>query len=604
MASITILTAYNEYVAETNKRHIELSLSSVITRFLVPCLCGPLPKSIRASSEEVSIAKLFLSTKNCNELINITTNIELMFEENQVPKGSRKSYRYILKNFINWVVTKGYSEVTRNNCKAKDEENNLLKNRGSRGRGKDRKTSYYGIKRNIQYALMAKSSAGQLIYTNDYINKHLETELITFKKYREISGCAKATVLKELKVIRLILGWLHRYKSQPLENLKLTSIIFYCQLIIPLNLSLNKLGIPDFNEHFLAKAVARQKAIELAKENIKLVKDYLDSMYDNPRSKVTILATITAIAKFVFKDEVDGDDYVDDFDLPIIIKLNQLSNQYQKQSKVTPPSVPHSKKSISWEEVLKTCESLRKDYLTLTYQTNHYDKDHKYTRTRVRPQVALYNSLQVFLSLMFMAVIPPNRARTYYELEIDRTLVYGIYERGRFVSKDYMTESDLCQWYIHLEPQDYKTGKRYGEWWSPIPNPEFSDGSKLYEYIKKWLQEGREYNQPCNHNYFFRGINSYKPCYLADWYNRIRTIFVSNVGIPVTSKELRKIYVTYLKDSGATEAELEAAAYAMQHSRRMQSQTYDEQNKINKMNPIHEFNKRIVTKYFSNIDLS
>jgi hypothetical protein len=85
---------------------------------------------------------------------------------------------------------------------------------------------------------------------------------------------------------------------------------------------------------------------------------------------------------------------------------------------------------------------------------------------------------------------------------------------------------------------------------------------------------------------------------VGDWRQRIKNIFVREAGKPVTAKELRKMYVTYLKDSGASEAELEAAACAMHHSRRMQSQIYDEQDRMNKMAPIVEFNERVWQKVY------
>ena len=67
--------------------------------------------------------------------------------------------------------------------------------------------------------------------------------------------------------------------------------------------------------------------------------------------------------------------------------------------------------------------------------------------------------------------------------------------------------------------------------------------------------------------------------------------------MPVTPKEFRRIYVTYLKEMGATEAELEAAAAAMQHSRKMQSTVYDKQVQFEKMNPVLDLNERIWAKF-------
>ena len=58
------------------------------------------------------------------------------------------------------------------------------------------------------------------------------------------------------------------------------------------------------------------------------------------------------------------------------------------------------------------------------------------------------------------------------------------------------------------------------------------------------------------------------------------------------------MYVTYLKDSEATEAELEAAAARMRHSREMQSEIYDQQERGKKVAPVQDFHKRTMMAAF------
>lgn len=204
--------------------------------------------------------------------------------------------------------------------------------------------------------------------------------------------------------------------------------------------------------------------------------------------------------------------------------------------------------------------------------------------------------LQNFLSLAFITVRSPDRARTYYELEIGNTFVHGFYQEGRFTLKEKMLDPTQAAWYIHLKPRDYKTGSIYGEYWGEVPNICFSDKTTLYQYIDKWLTQGREYLQKCNHNFFFRGVKNYKKMTVSSWRDRFAYLFDRETEVPVTPKEFRKMFVTHLKDSGATEAELEAAAYAMHHSRQMQSKVYDEQSKANKMAPVAAFSDRTLQK--------
>jgi len=78
----------------------------------------------------------------------------------------------------------------------------------------------------------------------------------------------------------------------------------------------------------------------------------------------------------------------------------------------------------------------------------------------------------------------------------------------------------------------------------------------------------------------------------------IKNIFLRLTKKPVTPKELRKMHVTYLKDIGASEAELKAAAW-MHHSRTMQSKIYDHQQEQDKLVLITAFNERIMAKVFN-----
>ena len=92
--------------------------------------------------------------------------------------------------------------------------------------------------------------------------------------------------------------------------------------------------------------------------------------------------------------------------------------------------------------------------------------------------------------------------------------------------------------------------------------------------------------------------NNGKPLTAGSMWERVRDAFFKHTVVPVTPKELRKMYVTYLKDSGATEAELEAAATRMRHSRKMQSENYDQQERSKKVAPVQDFHKRSMMAVF------
>jgi integrase len=147
-------------------------------------------------------------------------------------------------------------------------------------------------------------------------------------------------------------------------------------------------------------------------------------------------------------------------------------------------------------------------------------------------------------------------------------------------------------------PEDYKTGKIYKEYWGIMPNVPFDKDNDLYSYIDMWIKEGREYKQKCNHNYFFRQSINYGALHSVDWGHRIKCIFAQETGVPVTPKELRKMYITYLNNKGATNTELKGAAQAMHHSQKMQEGVYNSQTIMDRIQPIQEFNERMFKEVF------
>jgi hypothetical protein len=110
------------------------------------------------------------------------------------------------------------------------------------------------------------------------------------------------------------------------------------------------------------------------------------------------------------------------------------------------------------------------------------DSSQRGYRVQSRHATGVGMSYQRFLSLAFFVLIPPDRARTVYELEVGRTLVWGHFQEGIFVATDNQ-EHPTAAWFIHLQPEDYKTGAAYGEYWGSIPNESFGDGTCFYDYI-------------------------------------------------------------------------------------------------------------------------
>ena len=62
---------------------------------------------------------------------------------------------------------------------------------------------------------------------------------------------------------------------------------------------------------------------------------------------------------------------------------------------------------------------------------------------------------------------------------------------------------------------------------------------------------------------------------------RVKAIYKKHCGVAVTPKDLRSIYVTFLKEGDHGEEALRAAAEKMRHTTKMQgSAAYDKSNKL------------------------
>ncbi len=601
LSVFTVYCNYLNFLKNTNKpSHASVMLKSGLIRYFIPFVGkvsnGEICITACSDKAEIETLKQLPSTL----ITEISTIAEQAFIDLEVPKSNRRPYRSVLKAFVLWATQCGY-------CSAQIEKEvklNQFRSPVGSEKGTFRRKGGHKLKQKATYSLGAKivrgSERGKPYFPDDYINQYLAEDLESYKNFRA-SSCTSKTMFMEHRCILSTLGWLHRYKHIPLEDLRLTSIIEFYPLNTSLSVCLDDSGKPDMNCYLLKKALLREQAFEKSFVTESLAVEYTNFVAGHPSTQILRIGVWTAIAKFVYRNEVGSQDYPEYRDIPIIRKLERLQGTLRAKERITPDVVPHHKKSIAWEQALEVVEKLRQrvEISHCYYPRKELKRIGRSPIKRARRIGALATDLQNFLSVAFAVLMPPDRSRTYYELEIGKTFVSGFFDGSRFVPEDKMKDKSKTKHYIHLGANDYKTGKIYGEWWGEIPNVEFADGKTLYGYIYQWLTWGRELKQELNHNFFFVGIIHRRQVQQGEWSERFIRIFDREVGVPVSPKELRKMYVTYLKNSGASEAVLEAAACSMHHSRRMQTNIYDQQEQMKKMAPALEFNKGIFAKVFS-----
>jgi hypothetical protein len=621
--------AYSRYIQDLrlsdHSANADRVLTSLMLRRVVPLLGGPTPKGERATQVEKQAMLDFLMTISAACLNELPELLEKAFSSQE--KGNLRRARSSIKKFYSHLKTWGYFHEKEEVKKSRHEilkENEHKKNQFHSPAGQARKDWHnkngkhfdnrYGRKKRKVYALMARKAVNTRgnkhtvqIFPEDYINKNLGEDLISIKDYQKRRNFSKFTIEKYRKNIMQILGWLHRFRGIDLEELRLTTIINYSPSVTSLsellpegylveelkNSDLNQIPPDLLNKIAVKKMLLEEQSKKISEANTQLIQDFLSWLDLPPASQIVYVNAFGSVARYIYRKELEALKHERSIQIHTIQAINSINSELEKIKNHSSESVPFHIKSVTWDECIRTVEKLRQRYEEkFTYQNSKRGKSGIYSRKRTT--YALARDLQDLLSLSLMVAISPDRSRTYYELELGRTLLYGRFEGRSFTPVDRLEDTSQAAWYIHLGIEDYKTGKSYGNYWAPIPNQKFTDGKRLYDYIDEWLSWGRESHGPVDHNFFFRGVSDRGPLHSGDWRHRIVSLMDRETGVGVSPKEFRRIYVSFLKSQRATNAQLEAARIAQHHSKKMQDSVYDQREQMDKLAPIYEFNEEII----------
>jgi integrase len=173
---------------------------------------------------------------------------------------------------------------------------------------------------------------------------------------------------------------------------------------------------------------------------------------------------------------------------------------------------------------------------------------------------AVARLFQHYLVLALFSCIP-DRQRTFRELEIGRNFVK---EEGR--------------WLIRHGPEDYKTGKSYGA------RPPLMVALELVPLIDIFIEEYRSSLCPKgNHLFVQRGTG--KPMTQDSIYQIVARSCFNHTGKKTNPHLLRDMIVTHVRETDASEKQLEALALYMGHSINMQRSSYDRRTLNQKVAP-------------------
>jgi|GEM_PF-1257209 len=589
----TLFEYYEEYCRhlEESGRLTEINaLGTALVRYFVPGCGGPAPIHARATANEVQAALAYLKTVPLDQLSKGTELTEAEFDRRKVSLEKRRPIRSRLRAWFNWAMERDGKTV-------EIEEFQPVFNTFYTN-GVKREFKKPGMELHEKRSPVHKLCAKQ--FPDDYLNDGLQEQLNTYKQWRRDNEVTPGALHTEEEQILQVLGWLHRYESIPLSELS------FEHLITRNKLTFWAVEYPSREEYLTKKEIGIQKACKRADEDKKRVERYLAFTGKNPNSQSRRLFITLSIARFVYKDVLGSDDYPEERDIPIFRRLLNIQVSLKKKGKVTQQTMKHSETSTSWEKLVQAMEKERHraDLVTICVK----DRTRKGYRDQRRPDTAVANDLQTFLSTA-VCIIIPSRSRTFYDLRIGETFKEGVLTKLGLLSPHDLHKQGLWEqykdeirFYIHHGTEDFKVGKSMTPallesegWWAEITNISFGNAC-LYDYIRRWLEWGRATQGAVNHNFFFRKDYSPDPMTVSNWNHRIKGIFERWTGVPVPPKNVRRIFTSEFPEYK------ESAALLLQHSESMHVTHYDMRNTVEKLRPVMEANKAFISEVLSRIE--
>lgn len=301
-----------------------------------------------------------------------------------------------------------------------------------------------------------------------------------------------------------------------------------------------------------------------------------------------------SVAKYLYRDITDEDEAENFEDIAVIRTLSAARKKIPRKKNKSIDLI------FTWDEILKVRDAWLVDFndpYSYSHRKATSKKSARIEKVK-RSEFEMSRSLQKFLAIYFLTVIPTDRIRTIRELKLGKTLKYGIKTELGFVSVDKMSTPEKAKYYIHLESEDYKTGDSHGEFWGEIINCIFFDGSYFYDYLDKWLYQG--YRQKLlsfdnqNHDFVFMKSRKSTPLDKDASSALIRYAFNSKSGFKLNPHRIRHIFRTYVeRRTDISAKEKESIAKWMHHSSDIAQIVYTNLNAQEELQPGFEAMQRI-----------
>jgi len=573
----------NYWHANESKRVAKSNLTTCLFKYTLPGFGFKLHErsDIRLHPEDKELALAFTQKIKLTENLpqKLCDSLEKTLEKTDITKENKRHQKKILNEFIEFIGI--YKNTTRRkNFLPEVEPQRINKKVASRKHIQDSK-----IPRTNQHKIRTRLSLEISDYEDDSKGTKKELERIkeSLKKYEYFLlnelKIRKSTAQMYITTVLLLFGWLYKYKNTSLNDISFDSLVKVSNVNVDIH------DFDNMNDYYIAQGKALAKAKSETKFTIKLLEDFFINFSPSRRSKELNATHLVGLSKYLYKDITDecwADNYSD---IPIIQRLRRFNKNLPSQAKKIQSDL------IKWETVIEVLEELRRRADTFHIENFDQGITKKILKRRPRNISTMAKELQRFIILGLLTLMPPSRARVIRELRLGKTFKHGLILDGAFIPKDKLENPKIARYYIHLQPEDYKTGDKYGEWLAEIPNSKFNDGKTFYNYLDRWLYEKNreilmtDYKKDNCHDYLLLGAINGKPLIKSNFNSKVASIFRELTGEIIYPHKLRTVFRTYLVNNGATEAELESAAFWMRHSQETAKESYTKQALDEKLAP-------------------
>lgn len=530
---------YSKHLQQNQPETLSLSKTALF-RYTIPIF----GIEFGSSHEQCLELAQQIPLENFVDILNLQ---QKLFDQLGTKKYMQRSNRHRLKQMLDWCSAQDWWTAA---TRAEAHQYNLRRRNNLGNAHHVKVTSRRMVTRYSLRMLKTGKAKGVFSEKKALIDKELARIEREFKKLKQFltgiqvykrqdSAMREPTYEKVENILYLVLGWLYFHEEIPLPELSFSVL-----------------------------------------DDIQIAYNYTEWLRTErkvaPETELQVLVALTHVAKFNHHLESDEDycatlskSYVDIKLINQLRRLTQLTNERVKAK--SKPTADESKKWLNWPEFLACIEYLERDCQYYTYDGKR------------RTDRAIANSIERYLIAALLGYIPPDRQRTFRELEVGRTLIKGNVKSGIL----HPDQDGL--WYIQLSSEDYKTGDAYGE--SLIQIPEF-----LYDMLENWLSTWRQTLNP-SHNFVFTQLNG-KPLISASLASMFRhaiyraSAVLFGEGKATNPHLVRDMIVTYCYEIGASEAEMDALSLAMKHSRKTQRERYDRRSKQDKINPALDMMQR------------